>query len=170
MIAARLGLQSVSVLRQTPRVVRSHVIKRAVQTESIPAASSGHILRKQALARPSSPHFTIYEPQLTWLASIANRATGVGLSVLFYGFSLAYLVAPSTFSSENVVSTVKSLPSSVKIAGKAILAGPFTFHSFNGVRHLLWDLGYFITVKGCYQSGYAVLGLTALGTAGLVAW
>lgn len=39
------------------------------------------ILNTQRLARPSSPHFTIYQPQLTWIGSIANRITGVGLSV-----------------------------------------------------------------------------------------
>lgn len=38
------------------------------------------LLNEQRLARPSSPHFTIYQPQITWLLSIANRVTGVGLS------------------------------------------------------------------------------------------
>jgi hypothetical protein len=38
------------------------------------------ILNKQRLLRPSSPHFTIYQPQLTWLGSIFNRVTGVALS------------------------------------------------------------------------------------------
>jgi hypothetical protein len=38
-------------------------------------------LNTQRLARPSSPHFTIYQPQLTWIASIANRVTGAGLSL-----------------------------------------------------------------------------------------
>lgn len=38
------------------------------------------MLNKQRSVRPNSPHFTIYQPQLTWLGSIANRITGVGLS------------------------------------------------------------------------------------------
>ncbi len=53
---------------------------RAVQTESLPPSASEGILNKQRLNRPSSPHFTIYQPQLTWIASIANRATGGALS------------------------------------------------------------------------------------------
>lgn len=39
-----------------------------------------NLLNKQRSVRPSSPHFTIYQPQLTWYGSIANRITGVGLS------------------------------------------------------------------------------------------
>jgi succinate dehydrogenase/fumarate reductase cytochrome b subunit len=135
-----------------------------VQTESFPASASAGILNKQRLSRPSSPHFTIYQPQLTWLGSIANRITGSGLSVrtyhlllslqfiadilfyrfrwlVLYGFSLAYLFAPGTFDSEHVVAFIGGLPDSVKYAGKVILAAPFAFHSWNGLRHLSWDMG-----------------------------
>jgi succinate dehydrogenase (ubiquinone) cytochrome b560 subunit len=62
-----------------------------------------------------------------------------GFAVL-YGFSIAYLVAPTTFSSANVVEVIAGLPEGVKYAGKAILAAPFAFHSFNGLRHLGWDM------------------------------
>ena len=134
---------------------------RSVQIQSMPASAQEQILNKQRIHRPSSPHFTIYQPQLTWLGSIANRVTGVGFSVcelllaffcwenyahascdftVLYGFSIAYLVAPTTFSSANVVEVIAGLPESVKYAGKAILAAPFAFHSFNGLRHLGWDM------------------------------
>ncbi|EJF59152.1 succinate dehydrogenase cytochrome b560 subunit [Dichomitus squalens LYAD-421 SS1] len=144
------------------------VAKRSVQTESLPPSAAQEILNKQRLRRPSSPHFTIYQPQLTWLGSIANRVTGAGLSVLLYGYALAYLVAPDTFSSVNVVDFIHGLPEGVKYAGKAILAAPFAFHSWNGLRHLSWDAGKFLTLKGAYSSGYAVLGLTAVSTVGLL--
>lgn len=55
-------------------------VNRTITIESVPA-SSQVILNQQRLKRPSSPHFTIYQPQLTWVASIVNRMTGVGLSV-----------------------------------------------------------------------------------------
>jgi succinate dehydrogenase (ubiquinone) cytochrome b560 subunit len=61
--------------------------------------------------------------------------------IVLYGFSLAYLVAPSTFSSANIVETIAALPDTVKYAGKALLAAPFAFHGWNGLRHLSWDLG-----------------------------
>ncbi|KAI0050513.1 succinate dehydrogenase cytochrome b560 subunit [Auriscalpium vulgare] len=151
-------------LARNNAVLRSTFLKRTVKTESHPPSVAYDILNTQRLKRPSSPHFTIYQPQLTWIGSIANRVTGVGLSVLLYGFSLAYLVAPSTFSSANVVETVKGLPESVKIAGKTILAAPFAFHSLNGLRHLAWDSGKFLSLSGAYKTGYTVLGATAVST------
>ena len=113
---------------------------RTVKTESLTPNDGLNILNALRLRRPSSPHFTIYQPQLTWIGSIANRVTGVGLSVLLYGFALAYLVAPETFTSKKIVEQTKKLPTSVKVAAKTILAAPFAFHSLNGLRHLAWDL------------------------------
>jgi len=34
------------------------------------------------------------------------------------------------------------LPGWLKVSLKTILAVPFTLHSFNGIRHLMWDMGY----------------------------
>ena len=132
-----------------------------VQTQSLKPDEASVILNTQRLARPSSPHFTIYQPQLTWIGSIANRITGAGLSLrapsllslsislpansvwhpVLYGFSLAYLLAPSTFSSANVIEFVAGQPEWVRLAEKTILAAPFAFHSLNGLRHLAWDTG-----------------------------
>ncbi|CCL99380.1 uncharacterized protein FIBRA_01398 [Fibroporia radiculosa] len=154
-------------LSQAP-ALRSLVAKRTIQTQSLPPSSSQEILNAQRLKRPSSPHFTIYQFQLTWLGSIANRMTGAALSVLLYGYAIAYLVAPTTFDSAHVIELVAGLPDAVKIAGKTILAAPFAFHSLNGLRHLSWDMGKFLSLKGAYQSGYAVLGATAIGTVALV--
>ncbi|EIW57998.1 succinate dehydrogenase cytochrome b560 subunit [Trametes versicolor FP-101664 SS1] len=148
--------------------LRNTFAKRSIQTESLTPKVQEHILNEQRLRRPSSPHFTIYQPQLTWIASIANRVTGAGLSVLLYGYALAYLVAPTTFDSTHVIEIISSLPDAVKYAGKVILAAPFAFHSLNGLRHLGWDMGKFLTLKGAYGSGYAVLAATAVSTVGLV--
>ncbi|KAF5346007.1 hypothetical protein D9758_013872 [Tetrapyrgos nigripes] len=145
-------------------IVRTNFAKRMIQTERLKPEDAVNILNSQRLKRPSSPHFTIYQPQLTWIGSIFNRVTGVALSVLLYGFSLAYLFAPSTFDSEHVIEFVKGLPDAAKYAGKFVLALPFTFHGFNGLRHLAWDSGRFLTVKGAYSTGYAVIGATALST------
>ncbi|TFK61944.1 cytochrome b subunit of succinate dehydrogenase, Sdh3p [Pluteus cervinus] len=158
----------------TPKIARNQLIlrnsvpRRTVQTESFQPSAQVEVLNKQRLLRPSSPHFTIYQPQLTWIASIAHRGAGVGIAVLLYGFSIAYLIAPGTFDSAHVIEVVQSLPDSVKYAGKTILAAPFAFHSLNGVRHLAWDMGKFMNVKGAYATGYAVLGATAISTAALV--
>ena len=39
------------------------------------------------------------------------------------------------------------------------------YHGCNGVRHLLWDLGYLLDLKGAYRAGYTVLAMTVLLTA-----
>lgn len=53
----------------------------SIQIQSLQPSAGQEILNKQRVVRPSSPHFTIYQPQLTWVASIFNRVAGVGLSV-----------------------------------------------------------------------------------------
>lgn len=73
------------------------LVLRTVQTKSLPASASQEILNSQRLLRPSSPHFTIYQPQLTWLGSIANRVTGSALSVCKNHFwSITYRVGRLT--------------------------------------------------------------------------
>ncbi|KAH9981899.1 SDHC, cytochrome b subunit of succinate dehydrogenase [Russula compacta] len=160
-------LRRTALARNSP-FLRSPIHRRAVQTQSLKPKDATDILNTQRLARPSSPHFTIYQPQLTWIGSIANRITGSGLSVLLYGFSLAYLFAPSTFSSANIIEFVASQPEWIKVAEKTILAAPFAFHSLNGLRHLAWDTGKFLSLKGAYRTGYAVLGASAITTVALV--
>jgi hypothetical protein len=62
-----------------------------VQTQSLPPSASQEILNAQRLKRPSSPHFTIYQPQLTWISSIVNRATGGALSARMLPFLTSHL-------------------------------------------------------------------------------
>ncbi|KAI0788073.1 SDHC, cytochrome b subunit of succinate dehydrogenase [Fomes fomentarius] len=155
-----------AALRPRSVALRNVALRRTIQTESLPPSAAQEILNKQRLRRPSSPHFTIYQPQLTWLGSIANRVTGVGF--ILYGYALAYLVAPTTFDSAHVIEFVAGVPDALKYTAKFILAAPFAFHSLNGLRHLGWDMGKFLTLKGAYGSGYAVLGATAVSTVALV--
>lgn len=63
---------------------------------------------------------------------------------MLYGFSLSYLILPAVgmpFDGAQLVDLVHSLPEWAKYTGKVLLAAPFAFHSWNGVRHLLWDSG-----------------------------
>ncbi|KAK0546397.1 cytochrome b subunit of succinate dehydrogenase, Sdh3p [Tilletia horrida] len=131
------------------------------------------LLNKQRSLRPTSPHLTIYQPQLTWYASIFNRMTGVGLSALLYVWALGYLASPyigldTVLSSSYLVEYISHLPFWLKTTLKAPLAVAATFHTWNGFRHLAWDAGYFLSLKGCYTSGYAVIGATVLSTVGLL--
>ena len=57
-------------------------------------------------------------------------------------------------------------PIAAKIATKFLIAWPFTFHSFNGLRHLAWDTGSTFTNKQVIVTGWTVVAIsfvTALG-------
>lgn len=73
------GIRSVYPVILISPFLTTAINSRNLQIQSIPA-SSEEILNAQRLRRPSSPHFQIYQPQITWYGSIINRVTGVGLS------------------------------------------------------------------------------------------
>ncbi|KAF9024637.1 cytochrome b subunit of succinate dehydrogenase, Sdh3p [Hymenopellis radicata] len=172
MITSRIGMSP--ALRRAvfaPRLARLQanvIAKRSIQTESLPPSSAVEILNKQRLQRPTSPHMTIYRHPLPSVLSGAHRATGLALGALLYSFSLAYLIAPGTFDSAHIVEFVAGLPEVVKYGAKTLLAFPFAYHSYNGIRHLVWDAGKFLNVKGAYSTGYALMGVTAVSTVALV--
>lgn len=62
-----------------------------------------------------------------------------------YVFGAAYLVSP-LFGWHLDVATMAaafgSLPIAAKFGIKTAIALPFTYHSFNGLRHLAWDAGF----------------------------
>ncbi|KAK3631297.1 cytochrome b subunit of succinate dehydrogenase, Sdh3p [Elasticomyces elasticus] len=125
--------------------------RRLAATQSMNERDAGtEILAKQRLSRPVSPHLSIYRPQITWYLSILNRITGITLSGGFYIFGAAYLVAPYVgwhLESAVLAAAFAKWPAILKIGTKALVALPFTFHSFNGIRHLFWDVGSMLTNK-----------------------
>jgi len=128
-------------------------------------ADSAQILAKQRLARPTSPHLSIYRPQITWYASGLNRITGVILSGALYVWALGYLAAPYTgwhFESAPMAAAFAAWPAVAKIGTKVFLAMPFFFHSLNGLRHLAWDMGIGFANQTVIRTGWAaVAGATA---------
>ncbi|KAB5591922.1 Succinate dehydrogenase cytochrome B subunit [Ceratobasidium theobromae] len=173
MIASRAGL----ALRRQPLAASSHI---AIPSDaigpssrpSLPSSAADDILNAQRIKRPSSPHFTIYQPQITWIGSIANRVTGGALSAVLYGFSLAYLAGPVIgvqIDSAHVVELVSALPEWFKYAVKGAVGMSFSYHSWNGIRHLIWDAGKMMTNRAVMQSGWIVVGVSVLSTIGLLA-
>jgi succinate dehydrogenase (ubiquinone) cytochrome b560 subunit len=47
---------------------------------------------------------------------------------------------------------------------------PFAFHSWNGIRHLVWDTGAAFTNKQVIVTGWGVVGLTVVTALGLAMW
>ncbi|KAI9712371.1 MAG: hypothetical protein M1820_001584 [Bogoriella megaspora] len=133
--------------------------------ESVSQDTAYTILEKQRLKRPVSPHLGIYRPQITWIPSILNRITGSVLSGGLYIFGAAYLVSPLFgwhLESATLAAAFGALPLAAKFGLKTLVAWPFTFHSFNGLRHLVWDMGLSLTNKKVAQTGWFVVGLSTV--------
>lgn len=121
------------------------------------------ILVKQRLNRPVSPHLTIYRPQIGWIGSSLHRISGVALSGSLYLWATAYLASPALgwhLESASMVAAMGALPVAAKIFLKATMALPFTYHSFNGLRHLTWDLGRGLSNNAIIKSGWTVVAVS----------
>lgn len=125
--------------------------------------------KNKTLKRPMSPHLTIYKPQLTSMLSITNRATGVALTGILSAFALTISVLPSDFAT--YLAMVQSWSVGPALIGltKLAIAWPFCYHTLNGIRHLVWDMGYGLDLKSVYTSGWFVLGLSILTGVGIAA-
>lgn len=119
--------------------------------------------KQKKLNRPLSPHLSIYAPQLTSVLSISTRITG---NICTFGLSgAAILMAASPHEFEHYLAVVRAMEMAPELSYglKWLVAFPFTFHSFNGLRHLMWDNVSGLTLASVYTSGYAVLAASGLG-------
>jgi len=108
-----------------------------------------------ARPRPLSPNIQIYRPQLTSVLSIANRITGVMLSLGAVGLVIwltAAAMGPRVYGEVHAVIA--------SWGGRIILFG-FTFaffmHLCGGIRHLVWDTVHGFELRWIYISGWAVV-------------
>ena len=105
--------------------------------------------------RPLSPNIQIYRPQLTSVLSIANRITGVVLS-LYAVVLVVWLVAaadgPHAYATVQVV--VQSWVGQILLFGCTF---SFFLHLCGGIRHLIWDAGYGFGLRTIYTSGWTVV-------------
>lgn len=111
--------------------------------------------------RPLSPHLSVYRWQITMMMSIAHRITGVGLAVgalmMVWWFSAA-AAGPEAFAAADGVLTHWFVV--VFLWFPLLLA--FWYHFANGIRHLMWDTGYGMSIPEVYSTGYAALALAAV--------
>lgn len=144
---------------------RSSLLSRFITTQSH-SRPTVNVVNKSN--RPMSPHMTIYQPQLTWLMSIGHRVTGAGLASAIYGFGL---VSSANFYPGSLTlklcELVAEMPVEIVLAGKFVLTAPFMFHLFNGMRHLVWDSGRALSLRGVYTSGWIVNIATLISSLGI---
>ena len=116
--------------------------------------------------RPLSPHLQVYRPQLTSILSITHRATGVALAVgtlLLTCWLISAALGPG-----NYAALQRFLASWFGILLLLGWSWSLFYHLCNGIRHLVWDTGHWLDLKGCYASGYGVLVVSTALT--LIAW
>ena len=113
--------------------------------------------------RPLSPHLTIYRWPITMTLSILHRATGIALSVgllALVGWLTQAAAGPEQYQ---YFRAAMSGP-----IGIVLLIGwtfAFFLHLANGVRHLVWDVGYGFEKSQANASAWFALVFAAVLTA-----
>ena len=105
--------------------------------------------------RPISPHLSIYKPQITSILSISHRMSGVFQSL---GLLIIVLLLFSLFLGKNSHEFFMLFINS--FIGKAFLffyVLSLCYHLFNGIRHIIWDVGFGFEIKNVYYSGIVVI-------------
>jgi succinate dehydrogenase / fumarate reductase cytochrome b subunit len=116
--------------------------------------------------RPRSPNIQLYRPQLTSVLSIANRLTGMLLSVAavaLVSWLLAAAAGPETYAV--VQGAIASW------IGQVILflcTFAFFLHLCGGIRHLVWDTVHGFELRSIYISGWSVVAASVVLT--VAAW
>jgi succinate dehydrogenase / fumarate reductase cytochrome b subunit len=113
--------------------------------------------------RPLSPHLSVYKGQISSVVSVMQRITGGGLAVGL-GFFVYWLGAaaygPDAYATAQWFLTTWF--------GYLCLFGfsvSMYFHLCNGIRHLVWDIGWGFEIHQVTAGGIAVLAGTVILTA-----
>ncbi|MDX1924809.1 MAG: succinate dehydrogenase, cytochrome b556 subunit [Rickettsiaceae bacterium] len=111
--------------------------------------------------RPTSPHLSIYKPQITSVLSISHRLTGVAL---FFALSIIswWIIYFVFFGPCKCVLYV--VESQIFTFALQIVSVFATYHFLNGIRHLFWDIGWGFSLCSVNYSGWLVVTLTILIT------
>jgi len=116
--------------------------------------------------RPTSPHLSIYRPQISSVLSIAHRITGLALYagtalIVLWLWAAAY--APAFYGTLH-----EGLTSWFGQFCLFCWTCAFYYHLGNGIRHLFWDAGLGFTLPVMQKTGWMVIAFTIAMTA--VTW
>ena len=116
-----------------------------------------------AQQRPLSPHLQIYQRQLTSVLSILHRATGIFLGLA--AFALVFWLFAVAGEGEDLARFNSLAASPLGIGLLLVATASLSYHLLNGVRHLLWDIGWGFELPKVYASGWTVVALALVLTA-----
>lgn len=114
--------------------------------------------------RPLSPHLGVYRWQISNSLSILHRATGVMLAFgafALVGWLVSLVAGPAAYGSLNDFFAGP--------LGALMLLGwtfCFYYHLSNGIRHLAWDTGRGFEKERARQTGWLVVAVAVIMTAG----
>ena len=112
--------------------------------------------------RPLSPHLQVYRPQITSVLSILHRITGVGLWA--GALLMTYWIASATYGPEAFAQAQSILGSWF---GRLVLLGltvALYYHLGNGIRHLVWDIGWGYEMEKLTVTGLVLIAFTVVMT------
>lgn len=115
-----------------------------------------------ARERPLSPHLQIYKPQLTSALSIFHRIAGGAITVgslLLVWWLVAAANGPVAYG--HFTDFAQSFFGLLLLLG---FSAALYYHLCAGIRHLVWDTGRALDIKGAYLAGYIVIGATVVLT------
>lgn len=120
--------------------------------------------------RPLSPHLQVYRFQITMVMSILHRMTGVVLSIAAFGIVWWLMAVASGPEALADFMACASSPLGLVVVFGALFCA--VYHFFNGIRHLIWDVGLGFEIPQFYATGWTVVALTTITTLGLwyLAW
>ena len=134
-------------------------VKDSREATMIGRRSDGTLIR-----RPLSPHLQAYDMlQMTSAISIGHRITGAiwtGGALVMAWWLLAAAAGPGAF--DTVQWFLGSFLGILFLMGVTAAAW---FHTFAGIRHLVWDAGWGYDIPTVYKTGWAVLIATGVMTA-----
>ncbi len=115
------------------------------------------------MQKPLSPHLQIYAPQLTSVLSILHRFTGLGFTAALI-LTCAWLHALSEGPDSYANFCIWADEPFIKVVLYTMLASVY-YHTVNGIRYLIWSLGYGFALRSVYNSGWIVCACVFILTA-----
>lgn len=98
--------------------------------------------------RPIAPHLSVYIPQLSSLFSIWHRISGIGLA---FFLTIVLIFIRTILSSNFVYNLLNLIPFEISqwtiIFLNLLVLLFLLYHLFNGMRHIIWDFGFFLDIK-----------------------
>lgn len=118
-----------------------------------------------SIKRPLSPHLQVYRLPMTAKMSISHRITGVLLTiglVLLAGWIIAAGLGEERYNQAMVLIDTP-------YTKYVFVAWAFAlfYHMGNGLRHMLWDIGFGLNEKASIRSGWLVILFTVAMTYGV---